>query len=315
MVTKTKNLKEWARVDWAKKAVSSRANMIDYGKKAKIVPDTPDAFTDWYYKGGHKKYDLEGQDHPIPQAKKVANTHYKYATASSARNAGIIAKRAEKILLNNFTRKERSQMGKIIFSVKPIAKSEGAAGMIEYRRETNTSVITIDDSYVDDEDTYTHELVHARLYGTNTEPKDRDTHEKMTELETVGRTSDPGKKKAGYYHYLKKSSISMIDAIKHDRILLTGSMTKNRKGDRFVADVHKKYNESMIKDAHFSPAEKLDRYYQVILPDGEKISIHQRGKPNARVTTSKIVQNFKKRYGKDIKVYEWRDGKRVLLRR
>jgi len=314
MSTKTKNLKESTRVDWARNAISSHANMIDYGKKAKIiVPDTQDAFTDWYYKGGHKKYDFEGKDHPIPQAKKVANTHYKYATASGARNAGIIAKRAEKILLNNFTRKEIRQMGKIIFSVRPILKSEDAAGMIAYRRETNTSVITIDDSYVDDEDIYTHELVHARLYGTNTEPKDRDTHEKMTELETVGRTSDPGKKRAGYYQYIK--NVDKKDAIKHDRILLTGSMLKSRKGDRFVADVRKKYNESMIKDAHFSPAEKLDRYYQVILPDGEKISIHQRGKPNAKVSISKIIQNFKKRYGKDIKVYEWRDGKRVLLRR
>jgi hypothetical protein len=314
MVTKKKNLKEWARVDWARNAVSSHANMIDYGKKAKIiVPDTQDAFTDWYYKGGHKKYDFEGKDHPIPQAKKVANTHYKYATASSARNAGIISKHAEKILLNNFTRKEIRQMGKIIFSVRPIVKSEDAAGMIEYRGRGDASVITIDDSYVDDEDIFTHELVHARLYGTNTDPQDRDIREKMTDFETIGRISHPEEKRAGYYQYIK--NVDEKDAIKHDRILLTGSMMKNRKGDRFVADVRKKYNESMIKDAHFSPAEKLDRYYQVILPDGEKISIHQRGKPNAKVSISKIIQNFKKRYGRDIKVYEWRDGKRVLLRR
>ena len=297
------------RVDWGFRALRKRRDAIDYGKRAKTRhADTTENYTAWV-EGGHKKYDLEGHDYPRPDVKKIPKTYHKYAGAPKAR-VSKTAKMAEKVLRKNFTAKERKDIGKVfIEGSRP--QSKKAAGTNAYYPSDEVSIVKIDPSYADDEDVYTHELVHSRRHGSKDSVKDRNREEKQTEFETVGRLSSPDKKTAGYYYHIKGGDVK--DDIKHDRILLTGSMAKKRKGKRFVEDVEKKYDKSKIKTAHFSPAENLDRYFQVILPHRKRVEIHRRYKPHAKDTKAQILKQFKEQFGKDITAYEWENGKRVRI--
>jgi hypothetical protein len=300
-----------SRVDWADEALESRRNAIDYGKKAKTrYPPTIENYDAWA-RGGRERYDLEGHDHPRKDVKKIPKTYYKYAGAPPKRLRAT-TKTAEKVLRKNFTAKERKDIGKVIIEgVSPSKKSW--AGQNTHDPATNVSVIEIAPIYTGDEDVYTHELVHARRQGSGEEciRRDLNKEETQTEFETVGRISAPKKKLAGYYQFIKGGNEK--EDIKHDRILLTGSMDKKRKGKRFMADVKKKYKDSRIKDAHFSPAENLDRYFQVILPNKKRIEIHRRYKPKIRDSKAKILKEFKSKYGKGITAYEWENGKRVKM--
>ena len=297
-----------SRVEWGERALKSRGNAIDHGKMAKNQKDaTPGHFNAWS-KGGHKKYDLDGFDHPRPDVKKIPKTHQKYAGAPKTK-VSKIAKIAGTVLRNNFTAKERKDIGKVLIEGSP--KSRKAAGSNTYYPSDKLNIVKIDSDYIGDEDVYTHELIHARRHGSKDRVIDRNREEKMTDFETVGRLSSPEKKEAGYYRYIKGESVRT--GIKHDRILLTGSMAKRRKGKVYLADVKKKYDKSKIKDAHFSPAENLDRYFQVILPSGERVEVHRRYKPHKRDTKAQVLKQFKEQFGKDITAYEWENGKKVRI--
>ena len=268
--------KRLSRVDWGVRALTEKGGAIDYGKKAKtILPLTHENFLPWDA-GGHKKYDLAGYDHPRPDVKKIPKTYHKYAGAPKSRISKT-SKMAGKVLRNNFTAKERKNIGKV-FIEGSAPKAGNAAGTNTYYPSDKINIINIHPQYGGDEAVYTHELVHARRHGTTGRVEDHNRDEKETEFETVGRLSSSKSATAGYYQYIKGGNIR--EDISHDKILLTGSKRKQRKGKRYMADVRKKYSKSKIQNAHFSPAENLDRYFQIILPNGKKVEVHRRYKPN-----------------------------------
>ena len=300
-----------SRIEWGKQALLLKSNAIDYGKKAKARrPPTPENYAAWFG-GGHRKYDLEGYDHPRPDIKKIPKTYYKYAGAPKGR-VSKVTQMGEKIFRKNFTAKERKDIGKV-FIDSSAPKSKGAVGTDIYYPSDKMNVIHIAPEYTGDEDVVTHELIHARRYGTTGRLRDINRDEKETEFENIGRLSSTHGKRAGYYQYVKGGLKNERKGINHDRILLTGSLTKQRKGKRYMADVKAKYPQSIIKDAHFSPAENLDRYFQIILPSGKRAEVHRRYKPNVKESKSKILKQFKAKFGTDIKAYEWENGKRVRI--
>ena len=298
-----------SRIEWGDRALQKRGNAIDHGKMAKTRKvATPENYTTWS-KSGHKKYDLEGYDHPREDIKKVPKTYHKYAGSPKVRLSKT-TKTAEKVLRNNFTAKERKKIGKVVIEgIAPANKNW--IGSNTYYRGSKLSLVKIAPHCADSEDVYTHELIHARRHGGNEYVRDINIDEKQTEFENVGRLSSSDKMDTGYYYYIKDGSFR--DNINHDRLLLTGKTGKKRKGKRYMADVRKKYSKSKIQYAHFSPAENLDRYFQVILPNGQKVSVHRRYKPRSRDTKAQILKEFKKEFGKDIRVYEWENGKRVRI--
>lgn len=298
--------KSISKKDWVTDAVSNRSKAIDYNKMAKIKPYSPDTYNDWAM-GGYKRYDLNGIDHPRNDVMKIKKTSYKYTGGTKA-TISKIHQMAKKVLMEDFTADERRQIGRVY--IEGTLKSHHAVGQNAYNLFTKLNYISISPDFIDSEGVYTHELVHARQHGSGSMTRDRNTIEKMTEFETVGRVSDIKNKTTGYYSYVEGDPESNI---KYDRILLTGDLRKNRKGKLFVADVEKKYNDSRIRRAHFSPAENLDRYFQIILPNKERFEVHRRYKRGVKDSNAVVLKEFTDEYGSNIIVYEWRNGKKVKL--
>lgn len=299
-----------SRYAWADRALKSRANAIDHSKKAKKIKtaNTFDEYENWVTTG-HSKYDLSGYDHPRDDVKKIKKMHYKYV-GSPVKTMPKMAKLSEKSL-KNFTTKERREIGKVIM-LNEAPDRGNWLGQYQYFPSDNVSVIKISPTSIDDEGVYTHELVHARRSKTGSRIDDRNRDETETEFETIGRISKIDDIASGYYSYISNGNAK--NDITHDRILLTGDVRRSRKGTRFVKDVKSKYKDSKIKDAHFSPAENLDRYFQIILPDKRVVEIHRRYKGGRRKeTNASLLTSFKSEFGSNIIVYEWQNGKKVKL--
>ena len=60
---------------------------------------------------------------------------------------------------------------------------------------------------------------------------------------------------------------------------------------------------------------RSERYFQIILPDGQRVNIHRSYKPNERESRTTIFKQFKARFGEGITAYELKNGRRVKMGR
>lgn len=173
----------------------------------------------------------------------------------------------------------------------------------------------------------THELTHACRNGLGvTKVYDRDVDEKETELETFARLPKGviSGVHLGYYFYvpevtaLWKAGKTQEAYALAEKLMLEDKEKLERageilKGKRLREVVEKVYPETHISRAHFSPGELLDRYFSVETPHGVKADIHLRFKPGETARLQSIIKDIKREYGNDATIYEWRDGKKVLV--
>lgn len=241
------------------------------------------------------------------------------------------------IFLENFTGPEIKQMGGVFIDAKsPGGNAAGQCAKIEGAKGSTANMVRIKKKYIGDEWIVTHELEHAKQFGGLAPGRyssyylDRNKDETMTELATTARVHNfRGREfEGGYYIYVpsvrqallnwrtgKGTRREYIDALRKaqdmDRIGMTGSMDRTLRGKALETRLKEYYPESQVGKAHFSPAEFLDRYYQVNVGK-MKIVVHRRYGESVR-NQSQVKRDFRKEYGPDVKVFEWMDGKRVRI--
>lgn len=239
-----------------------------------------------------------------------------------------IASHTRRILRNQFTIAENRAMGSVF--VEGTMGNTGAWGSNAGYPKFKGNYMRLDPKIYDSDIVVTHEFIHAMRWGLGDHVRDRTREEKETELETVCRIPkssitgmDGGSQRfvPGYYMYvpdlkrIRRTSgygaykDAVIQSMLHDRKVIMGSVDAKMKGislrRRLNSDLFKK---TVISQAHFSPAEKLDRYF-LIKDNGIERSLHIRyGKIQ---TVATIKRDFIKEYGKDVEVWEYQDGKKV----
>jgi len=302
---------DWMRQMWT----GGHRGRIDFFKQAsKVIPYSGTDALNWFdskIKGG---VDIEGFDQPRNDIDKLKLRGRMVCVGGKYRKQ--IESNVRKVLTSNFTRQELSQIKNLyIETSEPLANAQWA-GQCQtirlYNDEKLGSIITIGKKWINNEHVLTHELVHAHRFATGRNyPYDINKDEKETELEAIARLTPQAIHSGicGYYTFLPKS----LSAQLKDRKCLTGSEKKKLKGKRAIKKVKECYPKSEIRKVHFSPAENVDRYFLVKLPDGTKIEIHQRYPKGKRGNLREIKKAFKKKYGKEIKAWEYRNGKKVRI--
>ena len=293
---------EVKRINWAYDALKNHSSITDYNISAENK--TKD-YNKWLK--NRSKMDFIDEDYPRKDIKRIMSKVY--VGADSAKTLKRLSKKARKVLLKNFTASERKRIGKVYFEGTPPASSSAAASC--QRTDRRSSIIKCSPKWLY-EDVLTHELVHTRRDAIGQSVKDVNKDEKETEFETMGRSSRKGMTE-GYYQFIKEphkkgKTISKLQG--EDKRLLTGSEDRNAKGKRLTNRLGKAYKKSNIQHAHFSPAEDLDRYFQIYDHKDRKSEIHIRFKKP--VTLAQIRKDLKSGYNA-MKAYEWRNGKRYLL--
>lgn len=217
----------------------------------------------------------------------------------------------KRVIENNFTANEIKKIKNLYIETDvSLPGLKGRHTGYETKGGVKFSKVTVDKKYHDDEDTLTHEVIHAHRSASNRIVKDVDRDEKETDLEALARQSNPRIKKGGYYQYAPKE-IGIRNAIERDRKGLTGSMGKSLKGKKAIERTREYYPKSIISGVHFSPPELIDRYFYVILKNGTKANIHMRFDRTVPLQT--IKKRLKEEHGKEIKAWEWRDGKKFRI--
>ena len=295
-----------------------RGKMDFFKKSSKVVPPNIGNIEHWKKsKAFGRKYDITGFDQPRKDIGKTKIHNRLVFVGGKYRKK--VKPFVKKTISSNFTASELKEIKNLYIETaggvekKWVGQHEG----ICYPNGKKASVISIKKDYHDSEDTLTHELVHAHRFATGRKVLDRNRDEKETDLETVARLNYSGlqNKRAGYYWYIpevKGNDEKHKKAQYKDRIGLTGSIKKKLKGKRAIKKIKEYYPKSEIRKAHFSPAENLDRYFLVKLPNGTKIEVHQRytkGKENL----TEIKKSFRKKYGAGIEAWEYRNGKKVRI--
>jgi len=84
------------------------------------------------------------------------------------------------------------------------------------------------------------------------------------------------------------------------------------KGKRLTKHIEELYDKSHISRAHFSPAEKLDRYFYIEEADGDKLDLHLRYGPKKLPTNKMAYKELKEDYP-GAKIWEYRNGKKVRV--
>ena len=314
---------DWMRQMWT----GGHRGKIDFFKQAsEVIPYSVIDAINWFdskVKGG---VDIEGFDQPRNDIDKL-KAHRRMVCVG-----GKYRKKAKpsikKVISSNFTGNVLKEIKNLYIETSGIKSGGNWAGQHEGIHLTDgnkASIITIRKGFIDSEDVLTHELVHAHRFATERRyPFDRNKDEKETDLETVARLSPQGllNKICGYYNYIpivkektspSEQSKARKEAQLKDRKCLTGAVNKKLKGKRAIKKVKECYPKSEIRKAHFSPAENVDRYFLVKLPDGTKIEIHQRYPKGKRGNLREIKKAFKKKYGTGIKAWEYRNGKKVRI--
>jgi len=236
---------------------------------------------------------------------------------------------AKNVLDSNFTVDEVRSMGGLYFEAScPTRRAAATCEHVRLGGGRDANIISVKRDYLDNEWVLTHELVHARRFGTGESLTcfDRNAEEKRTELETVARVKDFENIHVGYYQYLarKPGGWTVIikggkrrmthpkveEAIKKDRIGLTGSLNKSLKGKEAVERVKEYYPKSEIFKVHFSEPEKLDRYFLVKV-GGMEINLHVRY--DEPVTLDQIREDMRRAYGPDAEVWEYIEGKKKRI--
>jgi hypothetical protein len=276
-------------------------------------------------------YDVQGFDLPrqdINQYKSKTGKLVRVGNDAKA-NRGLFGSFFMPKLNGSFTEKEINAMN--LYYEYPDAKIDNnTLGECAYwqsddgkRNQTKYVVIGVNKKNVRDEATVLHETVHANRFADGIEIRDVDQDEAYVELETIARVSKAGLMRMnapdmlGYYSYLGAKG---WEKLKEDRILLTGSLDRHLTGDAVhqrVKDVFPKSNISKLMIAARKskkkelPGEWMERYFKVDVPGGDEIEVQMEFKK--RSTTPMVVKDLKEKYGRNISIWEWRDGKKFRL--
>ena len=228
------------------------------------------------------------------------------------------------ILESNFTGQETHKIDNLYVETNPLKMDKGCGGTCEeldFGKGIKGSIIRISKEsqgkVQGGEDRLTHETIHASRFSTNRNIHDVDREEKETQLESVSRISFNGLQKmtTGYYDFIPdiKTIDERFNAIDSDRVLLNKSLKRKRRGKSAIKAVNTKYKRSHLSKAHFSPGENIDRYFIVKTATGITIKLHKHYKSGKSPTITQIKKQFRTRYGRNVTVWEWQDGKRKLI--
>lgn len=177
------------------------------------------------------------------------------------------------------------------------------------------SIIDINNLHKKDMDTITHELIHALRFAKKDRTRDIDKDEAETQLETLARLSNTDIKKirnsdTGYYEI-----VGGVKSMMNDRKMITskcklnGGLSKCVKknlGKSIIGKIN--IPNKYIPKLKMNP-ENIDRDF-VVVKDGKEIYIQGN---YGNKTTEGIKKLFITTYGKNIKIYEYKDGKKKLL--
>ena len=159
----------------------------------------------------------------------------------------------------------------------------------------------------------THELIHTIHFR---DIRDKDFKEILTDLDALRRTGDIDSyvNKSGYYLYFYRKRYGEPNR-KLLRRLVTEDLKLLRKNCRSWDDVRrvarktnlwKLANGGNIKGS----AENIDRYF-VVEQGKRRIRVHTRGSAKTKAVPVAIKRWMKQ---KGVRVYEWKDGKKVRLK-
>ena len=304
---------EWILSMW----LGGRRGKLDFFKEAKnLIPYHPNEVTKWRASksfGGTR--DIEIFDTPRTDVDKLKVHGRNIAVGGSGRKK--VRKHVKRVIESNFTREEINDIKNLYIETSTI-RGGGWTGQhqgITLPNGKTGSIITIRKKYHNDENVLTHELIHAHRRKTGRRyPFDRNSDEKETELETIARINNIDIMTTGYYWHIPGvvTNEQHNAAITSDRIGITGSKSKKFKGKKAIKKSKEYYKKSQISKAKFSPGERVDRYFYIVLPNKTKIDVHQRY-PKGNGNLVQIRKDFRKKYGSEIKIWEYRNGKKVRI--
>lgn len=314
--------------------------IIDYGERHNtIIPETTrDVNNDGVLRDLPPHYDVVNHDIPRPDVVKynINSKDHVRVGGDSRKNISKFAGWGFPILKNSFSNDELDTL-KLYYDYP--SRNNMHMGGYDILGLTTTSdetpdkhvysMIEMSRRAMGDEPTLVHETLHAIRANDGVDIKDEDKEEAFVELDTLARLTHRGYKQMqqtpGYYSYLTNYK----DKMRQDRILLTGSENKRlvgRMATKRVMEVFPKTNlyrlrqsEGLVVDRKAKSRkvridvfpEWLNRYFEIVTKDNNKISIHMDFK--RPVPPSVIVTDLKKRYPGLRKVSEWIDGKKKLL--
>jgi hypothetical protein len=272
------------------------------------------------FPGISSKMDLEGLDIPVPDIHVFKDKTGKnvYVGGSNKKRRNTLTHAVKGVMTHSFAASELKKMNLYFDASHPISANavgecQGFTYHRDEKREKKHSIIRVAEGH-EQEDVLIHEMVHARRHAMHNDVRDINREEKETELESVIRMRSPAQKIAGYYQFHPdgRDNNKRRNMIVADRILATGSEKKSLKGKRAVKRTQEIYNKSFISTVHFSPAEDVDGYFEIRLPDGiTTVDLHVRY--TKRPSLTQIKKDLKKQYGTNITAWEYRDGKRVQI--
>lgn len=234
-------------------------------------------------------------------------------------------------LENYFTVSEVKEMGPLYIQAGGHRSGTGGvcSHLISVKHRTHITgqirtphIICINPKFIDDSAIGTHELIHAKRYGTRDYVNDADREEKETDLETICRISPSDMEKRsghGYYQFIpdvRKEYRKDFHAGRElqnkyeleDRKLIIGKKA-GMKGRALTQRINKLYPKTHISRTHFSPAEKLDRFF-IIKSGGLTIKEHVR---YVEATSLEAIKTDYRKTYPDLKMWEIRDGKEVQI--
>ena len=238
-------------------------------------------------------------------------------------------KNVAKILNQNFSKRELRNMD---LYIEPSVMMTGCAASHAriHTAGKDFSVIFVRADLEPDilESTLTHEAVHARRAAHGQLVRDQDREESMTEFETLGRLSRRGARAArqnasthGYYRHIGATTREHKAAHAHDRALITrkGTAKRNRGSSltRRTKDLYPQSAISRLKIETSTPknprqgTEWIDRYFLIQTPRGGSIDFHMAFTKKAPL--SEVRKNLQNRFGKNIKAWEYHDGKKKVI--
>lgn len=238
-------------------------------------------------------------------------------------------KNVAKILNQNFSKRELRNMD---LYIEPSIMMTGCAASHAriHTAGKDFSVIFVRPDLDPDilESTFTHEAVHARRAAHGQLVQDKDREESMTEFETLGRLSKKGARAArqnatthGYYRHIGATTGEHQAAHAHDRALITRKGTaKRNRGSSLTRRTKDLYPQSAISRLKIEPStpknpqqgtEWIDRYFLIQTPRGGSIDFHMAFTKKAPL--SEVRKNLQNRFGKNIKAWEYHDGKKRAI--
>jgi hypothetical protein len=289
-----------------------RSARSDVARKAKTVY-MRDQYADWLPQ--KNLLDIEHID--VPEDNILCSHVYGKPVWFGTGQASVtrkVAKLGSEVLASNFSANEIRKMKNIYVDLGG-TNNQRYAGVTCFLAQG--VAVLIASKYINDVDKFesvlTHEFIHIRRSFDKEYTLDRNDDEKRTELERIARVARPWKGVHGYYAYAKKTeedSLTMEDRMIKDREGMTGSMTKKLKGVEAVRRAREYYPQSEIAKVHFSPPEKIDRYFDVTAPIGHySVHVWYPEAPRYR----KVNYDLKSIFGDDARIFEWNNGKRARL--